>query len=124
MANLYKAFVTVRSNVNASGRKEFKADVKQISENPITHLRRIQTQLQKKCFNFGKQHGVLKIKATGKTRPIVVSPISNRIVQRAILNILQSEDTQVASRLGKIGEVLRTPTSVGGVPEERCILWD
>ena len=67
MTNLYKAFAIVRSNVNASGRKEFKAQVKQISEDPLPYLRRIQTQLKNGSFVFDKQHGVLKKKPTGKT---------------------------------------------------------
>ena len=116
MTNLYKAFAIVRSNVNASGRKEFKAQVKQISEDPLPYLRRIQTQLKNGSFVFDKQHGVLKKKPTGKTRPIVVSPINNRIVQRAILNILQREDKRLACLLGEIGNALRTSTSVGGIP--------
>ena len=117
MDNLYRAMAIVRSNVNASGRNEFKAEVRKISENPIPHLRRIQTRLRKRCFVFDEQHGVPKTMPTGKTRPIVVSPISNRIVQRAILNILQSEDTRIAPLLGEIGDALRPPTSVGGIPK-------
>jgi len=58
MANLYKAFVTVRSNVNASGRTEFKAQVQKISENPFPYLKRIQTELQKGRFVFRPRHGV------------------------------------------------------------------
>lgn len=115
--NLYKAFAIVRNNVNASGRNTFKAEVKEISANPIPLLKRIQTQLQKRQFIFERQHGVPKSKPSGNPRPIVVAPINNRIVQRAILNILQSEDANIASRLGAIGDALRTPTSVGGVPK-------
>ncbi len=115
--NLYRAWATVRSNVNASGQDKFKAEVKRISENPIPHLRRIQAQLQRRCFVFDAQHGVLKTKSTGKKRPIVVAPINNRIVQRAILNVLQSEDDRISKHLGQIREALRTRTSVGGIPK-------
>ena len=117
MDNLYRAWTVVRSNVNASGQAKFKAEVKRISENPISLLRRIQTRLHKRCFVFEKQHGVPKTKSSGKTRPIVVSPIGNRIVQRAILNVLQSDDAQISALLGEIGKTLRTTTSVGGIPK-------
>jgi RNA-directed DNA polymerase len=117
MDNLYRAWAAVRSNVNASGQDKFKAEVKEISENPIPHLRRIQNQLQRRRFVFDKQHGVLMAKSTGKKRPLVVSPINNRIVQRAILNVLQSEDVWITKHLGEIGDALRTPTSVGGIPK-------
>lgn len=115
--NLYRAWAAVRSNVNASGQDKFKAEVKRLSENPIPYLRRIQTQLRQRHFVFEDQHGVLKTKSSGKKRPIVVSPISNRIVQRAILNVLQSEDAVIAPLLGEISAALRTPTSVGGIPK-------
>jgi len=113
--NLYRAWAAVRSNVNASGQVKFKAEVNRISENPIPHLRRIQGQLQRRHFIFDEQHGVLKTKSTGKKRPLVVAPINNRIVQRAILNVLQSEDDRIAKHLGEIGNALRTRTSVGGI---------
>lgn len=115
--NLYRAWTAVRSNVNASGHDRFKAEVKQISENPIPHLGRIQEHLQTRRFVFAGQHGIVKSKSTGKKRPIVVAPIDNRIVQRAILNVLQSEDDRIMPLLGRIPSALRTSTSVGGIPK-------
>ncbi|MDE0333849.1 MAG: reverse transcriptase domain-containing protein [Defluviicoccus sp.] len=114
--NLYRAWSVVRSNVNTSGHDKFKAEVKRISENPIPHLRRIQSDLQHRRFVFDGQQGVVKKKSSGGKRPIVVAPINNRIVQRAILNVLQCDDDRIASQLGMIGTALRTPTSVGGIP--------
>lgn len=49
-------------------------------------------------------------------RPLVVSPIKNRIVQRAILDTLQCQKQSIKRRLGTIPTVLDTPTSVGGLP--------
>ena len=43
-------------------------------------------------------------------RPIVVAPLPDRIVQRAILDVLQE-----ATDLPHVQEVLATPTSVGGI---------
>jgi hypothetical protein len=117
MENLYRAWTIVRSNVLASGREEFKTQVREISENPLPLLRRIQDQLRRRTFQFLPQHGFLKARRGKKPRPIVVSPIENRIVQRALLNILQSDHPRLAAYLGEIPTILRTPTSVGGVPE-------
>ena len=116
MDNLYRAFVKVRTNVSASGRAEYKAEIKSISQNPIPYLRRIQRQLQEHRFSFDKQRGVPKVKPGGRVRPIVVASIRNRIVQRAILNVLQCEHEPIVGLLGDIRSAMRTPTSVGGVP--------
>jgi RNA-directed DNA polymerase len=59
---------------------------------------------------------VLKFKKGKTPRPIVVSPVRNRLVQRAILDVLQSSKPTLAKRLGDIPKVLATPTSVGGIP--------
>ena len=85
MENLYRAFTVVRSNINASGRAEFRAKIQEVSKNPVPYLKRIQGDLQKRKFVFEPQQGVPQVKASGKTRPLVVSPVRNRIVQRAIL---------------------------------------
>src|SRR4029453_1447657 len=49
-------------------------------------------------------------------RPIVISPVRNRLLQRAILDVLQSGRPSIVRRLGDIPKVLATPTSVGGIP--------
>ena len=72
--------------------------------------------LRKGEFRFGLQRGVVQRRKGKKPRPIVVSPITNRIVQRAILETLQSEAPSIRRRLGNIPEALRTRTSVGGIP--------
>ncbi|MGE3907099.1 MAG: reverse transcriptase domain-containing protein [Reyranellaceae bacterium] len=114
--NLFAAWSTVRANVLASGREQFKQEVRKISEQPVPYLRRLQRDLRTGTFRFVPQIGVLKGKKGGSKRGIVVAPIRNRIVQRAILNVLQSDDPRIVSRLGKIPKVLRAPKSVGGIP--------
>ncbi|MEO6389354.1 MAG: reverse transcriptase domain-containing protein [Croceibacterium sp.] len=75
------------------------------------NLRRIQDQLRK-GYRFSKAHGATPSKGAGKTgkRPIVVAPLPDRIVQRAILDVLQD-----AVDLSRVHSVLSTPTSVGGI---------
>lgn len=112
--NLYNAWSSVRANIMASHKSRLKSQLSEISKNPIKYLRKIQKSLQKKTFEFSLQHGILK---DGK-RPLVIAPIENRIVQRAILNVLQSEKKSIKSKLGKIPEVLNTQTSIGGIPKK------
>lgn len=50
-----------------------------------------------------------KQKGKGK-RPLVIAPLEDRIVQRAILDVLQDADD-----LPQIKSVLATPTSIGGI---------
>ncbi|MEI9995793.1 MAG: reverse transcriptase domain-containing protein [Rhizomicrobium sp.] len=74
-------------------------------------------------YKFSPQKGILKKRKSSpgeppkEPRPIVVAPAKNRIVQRAILDVCQSDDMTTKKRLGGLIEVLRCPTSVGGLPE-------
>lgn len=110
--NLYDAWRKVRSNIVASGNEKFRHEIREIDLNPIRYIRRIQDKLQKNIFEFKPQRGSHKM-----GRPIVISPIENRIVQRAILNVLQSEKIKTKELLGKLPEIISTPTSIGGVPK-------
>lgn len=82
----------------------------------------LQRELRAGSFVFAPQRGFLKGKgpSTGTNRsnlrPIVVAPVRNRIVQRAILDTCQTTDPRLLSRLGKLPAMIATPTSVGGLP--------
>ncbi len=64
-------------------------------------------QLRHGTFVFQRQKGVGKKRVGKKVRPIVISPIPNRIVQRAIL--------MVSETVPLISDVLNIPTSFGGI---------
>ena len=83
---------------------------------PTSVLRGLQEALRKGEFKFSLQRGVLQRRKGKDPRPIVVSPVTNRIVQRAILETLQSQAPSTVRRLGDIPIALSTPTSVGGIP--------
>jgi RNA-directed DNA polymerase len=56
-------------------------------------------------------------KRPGKSpRGLVVAPLRNRIVQRAILDVCQDDRPRIQRHLGELRDVLRTETSVGGLP--------
>ena len=110
--NLYAAWRKVRSNIVSSGHASFRAKVDEIDKNPIRFLRKIQSQLQRKTFRFERQIGRMK-----DGRPLVISSVINRVVHRALLNVLQSDELRMLDMLGQIPSVIRMPSSVGGVPE-------
>ncbi len=114
--NLWSAWHSVRRRALASRDSETLRDAREIDQNPSRHLRALHEGMRRGEFHFSKQRGVLKTKKGKTPRPIVISPVRNRIVQRAILDVLQSRKPGVEKRLGEIPTVLNTPTSVGGIP--------
>lgn len=91
-------------------------DALKIDQSPAKHIRAIHEQLRRGEFRFAKQRGALKFRKGKAPRPIVISPVCNRLVQRAILDVLQSSKPRLSKRLGELPLVLATPTSVGGIP--------
>lgn len=114
--NLWSAWHSVRRRALLSRDNDTLRDARDIDQNPSKHIRALHEALRRGDFRFAKQRGVLKNKKGKTPRPIVISPVRNRIVQRAILDVLQSDKPAIAKRLGDIPKVLATPTSVGGIP--------
>ena len=108
MRVLEAAWRRVRSRGLLSASKEIRAEVAEFDEHPIGRLRRIQDRLKAKTFRFAPQKGIAKARPGKSSRPIVIAPVENRIVQRAILDTL-------AAKCGAVRDVLNIPTSVGGI---------
>lgn len=104
---LHRAWRKVRENGLKSLSIETRESVKAFDGDSYRRLRRIEDQLRRKRFKFAPQKGVLKKRAGKSPRPLVVAALENRIVQRAILDVLQDELA--------IQDVLATPTSFGGI---------
>jgi RNA-directed DNA polymerase len=114
---LWSAWRSVRGRALLSGDPAIQSDARDFDQNPSKHIRELQERLRHGKFEFAPQTGVLKFKLGKKTpRPIVVSPLRNRLVQRAILDVLQSTKPKIITRLGEVPCALATPTSVGGIP--------
>ncbi len=108
---LRAAWRVVYANGIASENEETKRLVKEFSVGIESHLERIYRQLSKDRFAFLTAEGIL-IPRRGKTpRPLVRSPIPNRIVQRAILEVLQSDPA--------IERYYKNPSSFGGIKGRR-----
>ena len=108
---LEAAWRKIRENGRTSSSKDTRRSVAHFEQDETRNLERLQEQLQKRTFRFAPQIGIAakKAKSSGR-RPIVIAPLENRIIQRAVLDVAQSEIPAVAS-------ILEIPTSVGGIPK-------
>ena len=104
---LYAAWRKVRQNGLSSPSQETREAIKAFDAESFRHIRRIERQLRQGQFRFKPQKGIAKKRPGKKPRPLVVAAVENRIVQRAILDVLQREPA--------IRKVLETPTSFGGI---------
>lgn len=130
--NIFEAWRHVKSSAINSGSREIRGFATKFEHEHQKHLKRIIAQLREGRFSFKPVKGVLKDKAErlskGKQpRPIAIAPIENRIVQRAILQVLQPRKVIDPSnpnsghsvifdpRLGRINDVNQSKYGVGGL---------
>ncbi len=130
--NLFAAWRHVKRSALKSTNGDIRGQASEFEHQHQRHLRRIQTQLRENRFSFDGVEGVLKDKkkreAIGKSpRPITIGTIKNRIVQRAILQVLQPRRVvdpsnpnskfvaQKDSRLGILNDVNCSKYGVGGL---------
>lgn len=113
--SLHSAWRKVKSSALSSSSETIRNEAKDFESQLPRSLSDIQRALSKKTFVFQKQTGVAKAKANGNSRPIVLSPIPNRIVQRALLDALQS-------RIKFVKEALAIPTSYGGIQNKQVAM--
>ncbi|GAA6150579.1 group II intron reverse transcriptase/maturase [Pseudooceanicola nitratireducens] len=130
--NLFSAWRHVKRSALNSPNPKIKGEAAEFEHEHQKHLRRIQDQLREQRFHFDDVEGTLKDKkkreAAGKNpRPIAIATLQNRVVQRAILQVLQPRvaqdsrdiNTRFSSkadpRLGKINKVNTSEYGVGGL---------
>lgn len=106
---LHSAWRKVRENGLRSLSSETRDAIRVFDAVALQRIRRINRQLQLAKFEFLPQKGVLKKRLGKKPRPLVVGAIENRIVQRAILEVLQQEPS--------IRATFQNPFSFGGIKE-------
>ena len=108
---LVSAWHAIRRNAETSQQENTKKQARRFGENLPSNLRQLQDRLLK-GYEFSLAYGATPPKGGGKAgkRPIVVAPLEDRIVQRAILDVLQS-----AQEIEGVQQILRTPTSIGGI---------
>ena len=111
-AVLLRAWHAIRRNAETSKTKSTRDEAQAFGRDLPANLRKLQKRLHE-GYAFDKAYGATPPKGNGKAgkRPIVVAPLPDRIVQRAILDVLQTAKSMVG-----IQDVLSTPTSIGGIP--------
>jgi retron-type reverse transcriptase len=104
---LRTAWQAVYSSGASSNKEETKKQVEEFSRDIESHLETIYRHLLKGKFKFLPAQGILIPRKGKRPRPIVKSPIPARIVQRAILEVLQSDPA--------IEPYYKNPASFGGI---------
>jgi RNA-directed DNA polymerase len=103
-SNLRKAWKQIYSNGSQSSSKQTKTEVEEYKKDEERNLRRLSDSLREGNFSFKQARGVL---ITDKKRPIVLADVESRIVQRALLDLLQSQET--------VQQFLNVATSFGAI---------
>jgi hypothetical protein len=120
---LHRAWRVVRASGLSSLSLDTERQTKIYDENSFNNLEKLARRLREQKFKFENEIGVALPKGRGKSgrRPLVVAPIENRIVRRAILDVMQgygdvtSNPRMKWSGIPSIRDVMKTPTSVGGI---------
>ncbi|XUM23062.1 reverse transcriptase domain-containing protein [Bradyrhizobium oligotrophicum S58] len=122
---LHRAWATVRESALSSPSEVTVKAIKNYDEKWLSNLEQVAKQLRAGTFSFDAEQGVAIPKGKGKGhRPIVMAPVNNRVVRRAILEVLQgfgSEGSSPQQRgwsgVPAVKQVMGTRTSVGGIRE-------
>ncbi|WKW49902.1 reverse transcriptase domain-containing protein [Rhodomicrobium lacus] len=110
--HLEAAWRSVRSNGLASKSDVVRKDIQKFEEDPTRNLRSLQSRLVRGSFKFSPARGV-PIPKPGRNdiRPIVLADVETRIVQRAILDVLQNID--------ELKPFFLNPNSFGGIKKRQ-----
>jgi RNA-directed DNA polymerase len=105
---LWRAWSVVLENGRTSRSARTRADIAEFAAEAPRHLQSIAWKLQRGKYQFEPAHGVaIPKKNKADKRPVVMAPIPNRIVQRAILDVVQLIPT--------IKEKLKRGRNFGGI---------
>ena len=120
--NLFAAWRHIRSRAVKSESSDIRNAANDFEFHAFSNIQSIQSRLVAETFVFPPAEGILKDKrkreSQGKLpRPIVLSDIRSRIVQRALLQCLQPADDDVLSKaVGRIKEINNSSVNFGGTP--------
>jgi len=105
---IWKAWSVIQENGRHSKSARTRAEIADFGSDAPRKIARIVQQLRRRTFRFQPAHGIAVKKANkSKKRPLVLAPIENRIVQRAILDVVQ--------QLPAINAKLHQGVNFGGV---------
>lgn len=102
------AWRSVRANSKSSQSNDVKMEIDRFEEDPSSKIGSLQQRLSRGRFEFSPARGVAIPKSGKKDiRPVVIAPVEDRIVQRALLDVLQDIDA--------LRPYFRNPYSFGGI---------
>lgn len=108
--NLRRAWHFVKASASRSPSATIKSEIQKFEPDAESELSKIQKQLQKSTFTFPPAKGIpAKKKGKNSIRPIVLAPLVSRIVQRAILNVLNANPS--------IKAIVKNQKNFGGVED-------
>jgi len=116
LENLFHSWRDVRSHVLRTSWPHITSEAHDIDAFPFQVLNGIQAELRNNTYRFSPKYGYTKRKSGGSRRGITVQSVRDRIVQRAILNVLYTSNAVLKGHLGNIPAVLNRPRSFAGVP--------
>lgn len=122
-SNLHAAWRHVRSSASSSANADIRAESDQFEASANSRILSIQRRIAKHSFVFPAATGILKDKEkrrkVGKrARPLVIATLESRVVQRAILQVLQPDrKSRLYNRLNHLREVAESPFNFGGTPD-------
>lgn len=106
-SNLLNAWLRVRANGMQSDSARTRREIEIFSKDSELNLNRLYRKLQRGKFAFSKAIGVPLQRAGKSPRPIVIASVEDRIVQRALLNVVQ--------KIESVSRYVKSPTSFGGI---------
>lgn len=104
---LWNAWGKIRENGIQSKSSDTQNQIAFFEQNAPRNINRISGQLSKKCFKFSPAIGIPQKRPGKSDRPIVSSPVVNRVVQRAILDVIQGDP--------ELQNLYSQPYSFGGI---------
>lgn len=109
-STLRRAWLHLKANSGRSISDTTRKYIEQFDQDSEKNINRMQSKLREGTFKFLPQRAVtIKKDGSAKKRAIVVAPVENRIVERALLDCMQR-------KVPFVQQVLNTETSIGGVP--------
>lgn len=116
-ATLHKAWRVIQENAQTSPSLDVRAEVDEFAANPQKNINVLSGQLSAGSFRFPEARGipVAKKAADGgksaKFRPLVLAPLRSRIVQRAVLEALET--------VPGLSRYFHNPNSFGGIKKQK-----
>lgn len=110
-SSLNRAWKQVYQNGIRSPSLDTQNAVKEFSSNAYQRLKNIQRKLRQNKFKFNPAKGVPVCRIGKSDRPLVVADIKDRVVQRSLLDVIQSHTS--------VSGYVNTPTSFGGLEDKK-----